>query len=510
VRRGVAEAAGAGRQISLDRVIEVLTDAVVVVDERGEIVLVNAAAEALFGYDRAELVGASVELLLPEHLHELHRGHRAGFVDEPHNRPMGSGLDLTARRKDGGELPVEIGLSAVRTDQGLLVAAVITDITARHRLEEALVQTRKLEAVGRLAGGIAHDFNNMLTAILGYAGFLLAELEEGSRPHHDALEIRAAAQRAADLTRRLLVFSRGLPVSPRVLDLNRRVRDLEVLLARVIGEDVEVEARLDDGVWPVKIDPGQLDQVVTNVVLNARDAMANGGQLTIETRNVTVEPGWPDLPAGGEFVSLTISDTGAGMDDETRRRALEPFFTTKEPGTSAGLGLATVYGIVDRAGGTVHLYSEPGLGTTVKIYLPRAQEQPAAEGQAEAEPVRGAGSVLLVEDEPAVRGLVSRMLEELGYDVLVAGSPREALETFEACAGGVEVLVTDVVMPELAGTLLAEQLLERSPSLRVLFMSGYTEDVLVRRSGLTPRSAFVEKPFTVGELGRALAELLAR
>jgi hypothetical protein len=502
---------GQGRQVRLDQLIEGLTDAVVVVDERGEIVLVNAKTEELFGYARQELVGGPVEKLLPDELHELHRGHRGGYLREPRNRSMGLGLDLTGRRNDGTRVPVEIGLSAVRTDEGMLIAAVITDIRERRRLEDALAQTQKLEAVGRLASGIAHDFNNLLTAITGYAEFLLGEFDEGTRPFADAREISLAAERAARLTRQLLVFSRSETIQPQVVSLNSLVLELEGLLRRLIGENIEVATGLDHGLWHVKVDPGQFEQVVTNLVINARDAMPTGGQLNLETRNVVLEEGWGDLV--GEFVSLSISDTGEGMSEETRARALEPFFTTKAPGQGTGLGLATVYGIVQQVGGTLTLYSEEGVGTTVKIYLPRSREEATDRARVTPEapgpPPVGAGLILLVEDETAVRSLVSRMLRTLGYDSLVAASAAEAVGLFELHGERISALLTDVVMPQLGGRELSERLLERAPGLRILFMSGYTEDALLRRHDLKARFAFIEKPFTARQLGHALHNLLA-
>ncbi len=270
--------AGAERQVPLDQLIEGLADAVVVVVELGEIVLVNAKTEELFDFARDELVGRPVDMLLPERLHDAHLDHRVAYMHELRSRSMGSGLDLTARRRDGSEVPVEIGLSAVETNDGVLVVAVITDITQRRRLEETLVQTEKLEAIGRLAGGIAHDFNNLLTAII-------RELDEGSRTHRDALEIRTAAQRAAVLTRQLLVFSHTEVVESEVIDLNVRIGDLERLHAGLTGEDIRVVSRLQADLWPVMIDPGQFERVVTNLVLNARDAMPAGGEFTIETKN---------------------------------------------------------------------------------------------------------------------------------------------------------------------------------------------------------------------------------
>ena len=502
--------AGAGRQVPLDQLIEGLTDAVVVADERGEILLVNAKTEELFGFARDELVGRPVEMLLPEQLRDAHLGHRADYMREPRSRSMGSGLSLTARRRDGSDVPVEIGLSAVETDDGMLVVAVITDITQRRRLEETLVQTEKLEAIGRLAGGIAHDFNNLLTAIMGYSGFLIRELDEGSRTRRDALEIRTAAQRAAVLTRQLLVFSHTEVVEPQVIDLNVRIGDLERLHAGLIGEDITLVSRLEPGLWPVMIDPGQFERVVTNLVVNARDAMPAGGELTIETKNVHLDDGWVEVPEG-DFVLMTVEDSGTGMDEETFRHAFEPFFTTKESEQGTGLGLPTVHGIVAHAGGALRLYSELGLGTTVKVYFSRAHEPLTATEKRTLEPIdsiRGSGTVLLVEDEEAVRVLVSRMLESLGYGVFVAADAAEAVELFDRHPDDISVLLTDMVIPQADGRELAERLTSAKPGLSVLYMSGYTKDGLVRRRDLAPHFAFIEKPFTLVELGRALKGLL--
>jgi PAS domain S-box-containing protein len=502
---------GAARQVNLDQLIAGLTDAVVVVDERGEIVFVNARAEELFDFPRDELVGRPVELLLPEQLHHAHLEHRAGYMREPRSRPMGSGLDVTARRRDGSEVPVEIGLSHVQTDDGMLVVAVIADITQRRRLEATLVQTEKLEAIGRLAGGIAHDFNNLLTAIMGYAGFLIRELDEGSRTRRDAIEIRTAAQRAAALTRQLIVFSHTEVVEPEVIDLNVHIGDLESLLAGLISEDTRIESRLQTDLWPVMIDPGQFERVVTNLVLNARDAMPTGGQLKIETKNVSLDDGWLEVPEG-DFVLMTIEDSGTGMDEETFRHAFEPFFTTKEAEKGTGLGLPTVHGIVAHVGGALRLYSELGLGTTVKVYFPRAHEPLTTREERALEPidsVRGSGGVLLVEDDETVRLLVLRMLESLGYGVFVAASPAEASGLFDLHPEEISVLVTDMILPEADGREVAERLTAAAPGLRVLYMSGYTKDALVRRRELAPHFAFIEKPFTLVELGRALQDLLA-
>jgi CheY-like chemotaxis protein/anti-sigma regulatory factor (Ser/Thr protein kinase) len=300
-------------------------------------------------------------------------------------------------------------------------------------------------------------------------------------------------------------------VEPEVIDLNVHIGDLERLHASLIGKDVRVESRLQTGLWPVMIDPGQFGRVVTNLVLNARDAMPTGGQITIETKNVRLDDGWLEVPEG-DFVLMTIEDSGTGMDQETFRHAFEPFFTTKEAEKGTGLGLPTVHGIVANVGGALRLYSEPGLGTTVKVYFPHAHEPMTTREERTLEPidsVRGGGGVLLVEDDDTVRFLVSRMLESLGYGVFVAASPAEASGLFDLHPEEISVLVTDMILPQADGREVAERLTAAAPGLRVLYMSGYTKDALVLRRELSPHFAFIEKPFTLVELGRALQDLLA-
>ncbi|HVE79292.1 MAG TPA: ATP-binding protein [Gemmatimonadaceae bacterium] len=391
--------------------------------------------------------------------------------------------------------------------------ASFRDVTSRRQLEEQLRQAQKMEAVGRLAGGIAHDFNNLLTVIKGHADLLAGELDPGD-PHHDDLEqIRGAATRAAGLTRQLLAFGRKQLLAPRALDLGETVRDVEGMLRRLIGEDVDIVTALGPRLGTVMADAGQLEQVLMNLAVNARDAMPGGGRLVIETANVRLDGAYLErrpMVGAGEYVMLAVSDTGVGMDAQTAARAFEPFFTTKEVGRGTGLGLATVYGIVKQSGGYVWCYSEPGMGTTFKVYLPRvdtAAVRPAAEP-----PAAGGGSetVLLVEDEPAVRRLAARILTRLGYRVMEAPNGRAALDLAERHEGPIHLVLTDAVMPEMSGAALSARLADVRPEARVLFMSGYTDDDIVRRGVLRAEHELIQKPFTADVLARRVREVLDR
>lgn len=370
-----------------------------------------------------------------------------------------------------------------------------------------------MEAVGRLAGGVAHDFNNLLTAISGHAQILLEDLPADDPARADIEEISRAADRAADLTRQLLAFSRKQMLRPQVLDPNALIGEIQKMLRRLIGEDIELITRLAPDLGAVRADPGQLEQVIMNLAVNARDAMPTGGRLLIETRNV--ELGEDDARRlaplqPGPHVVLIVSDTGAGMDESTRERIFEPFFTTKEKGKGTGLGLSTVYGIVQQSGGHIWVYSEPGQGTTFKIYLPRVDARPeAAPAPSDADGAHnGREVVLLVEDEDAVRSLARRILEKRGYTVLTARTGPEALRIAERHDGPIHLILTDVVMPEMSGRELAERIAPTRPDARTLFMSGYTEDDVLRRGVLNEGAAFLEKPFTPSALAQKVREVL--
>ena len=387
------------------------------------------------------------------------------------------------------------------------------DITERKQLEEQFHQAQKMEAVGRLAGGVAHDFNNLLTAILGSADLVLDSLTPGVPAREELEEIRKAALRAADLTRQLLAFSRQQVIAPTALNPNEVVANMDKLLRRLLGEDVELRTRLTPDLVTVKADPSQLEQVVLNLAVNARDAMPNGGKLTIETQNVELDAAYVRghiSAQPGPYAMIAVSDTGVGMDAATQARIFEPFFTTKEIGKGTGLGLATVYGIVKQSGGWIWVYSEPGQGTTFKIYLPRVTEAvpPAAVTPAPPASVRGSETILLVEDDEMIRNLVQKVLQANGYRVLVAANGRDAEQVAGQHDGPIHLLVTDVVMPGMNGREVAERLAAARAGVRVLYLSGYTDDAIVHHGVLEPGVAFLQKPFTPAVLGRRVREVL--
>ncbi len=414
-----------------------------------------------------------------------------------------------------GQLAIGVALGALLIlALGLLGATVDRWLRQRAELAERRQQSQKLEAIGQLAGGIAHDFNNLLTAILGNAAFVLASTAPDDPRHADIREIERAATRAAELTHQLLAFGRKQVLRPTPLDLNATLAHTMRMLTRLVGEHIDITVVPEQALWEVQADPAQLEQVIVNLVVNARDAMPDGGKLTIETQNVTLQPGSTSQHIGapaGDYVLIAFTDTGIGMDPATQDRIFEPFFTTKALGKGTGLGLATVYGIVRQSGGSISVYSEPNRGTTFKVYLPRVTESvPAAsESVGPAATTSGTETVLVVEDEEAVRQLAARTLFVRGYTPLVANTGEEALRLSKQYPGSIHLLLTDVVLPRMSGSRLAESLSATRPDIRVLYMSGFAENAIIHHGVLQPGTDFIQKPFTPHALAVKLREIFA-
>ncbi len=515
--------------------LEGAPDAIVCVVGSGRIALVNAQTERLFGYRRDELVGQPVEILVPDMVREAHRAHRDRYTADPNPRPMGAGMELSARRRDGSTFPTEISLSAIDTDDGLLVIAAIRDMTERLelraererlrsqaervKLERQLQQSQRLESLGQLAGGVAHDFNNLLAVISNYAAFVGEEVaKDGSQVdwrsvRGDVRQIELAAGRAAELTRQLLAFARRDVVQPRPLDLNEVIAGVEQLLIRTLGEHVILKTDLAPQLCAVLADPGQIEQVLVNLAVNARDAMPSGGTLVVQTSVTEVDDAHAASRVGlpsGQYVGIKVSDTGIGMPRDVIDRAFEPFFTTKPKDQGTGLGLATVYGIVTQAHGYVQIYSEPGIGTTVTILLPATGHDVRAEQPPEWQPGAGAGeTVLIVEDEPAMREVTRRILSRRGYNVIAAASGHEAIEIAADHPGDIDVLLTNVVMPRMLGKEAAERIRALRPGVKVLFMSGYAQGVLDSRGVVEAGVRLIEKPFAEARLLTMLGQIIA-
>jgi len=624
--------------------LETLPDAIVAVDRAGTIVQVNSQTQELFGYDRDELIGQKVEMLVPENYRREHHHHRENFAQTPKARRMGAGLDLFGRRRNGSEFPVEISLSPVSTEHGIFVLSAIRDISDRKQIEEELRraheelyqktveqlgesrsrlasiidssedaiisksldgtitswnkgaeriygytpeevigknisllaptdhpdeipeilrkisrgesvehdesvrvtkdgrhldvsisvsplrdakgdiigasaierditaqkraegqihQSQKMEAIGRLAGGVAHDFNNILGIINACAEFLRDRLDPAAESSKYIENIKKSIERGSSLTRQLLTFSRSSVIQPCVLDLNERLKDVGKLLRPLMGDDVEILIVSKSPTAVVEADPGQLDQIVVNLAVNARDAMPRGGKFILETRAERFDEGFAEqhqAMSAGKYVVLAVSDTGNGMDEATASRIFEPFFTTKEMGKGTGLGLATVYGIVKQSAGHILVYSELGHGTTFKIYLPSADHKIGLETKpSEVEtvsPKRQGTTILLVEDDEIMRSLTRQLLQEHGYTVVEADDGKSALEWVESHPGPIDLLLTDVVMRRMSGPELVERLNASQPNLKVVFMSGYTGELIAEREVLKRGITLLEKPFS--------------
>jgi PAS domain S-box-containing protein len=487
-------------------------DAIVACTLEGAIRSWNHGAERVFGYMAEEVIGRPFHMLIPpDRLDEFPQ-----TLTAVRRGDSLANYETVRLRKDGRKISVSLTDSPIRGEGGRItgLSSIARDITERKRLEEDLLQSQKMDAVGRLAGGIAHDFNNILTAILGYSDLIIGQLDERQWMYKHLTEIRKAADFAASLTHQLLAFSRRQPLFLRVFHINDSVRNMEKMLRRVIGEHIQIVTQLDAEIGRLKADPGQLEQVLLNLCVNARDAMPKGGTITIATKDVTyfVDDFYSvnEMPAG-EYVKLTVTDTGTGMTPEVKKHIFEPFFTTKEKGHGTGLGLATCYGIVKQTGGYITVDSTADVGSTFSIYLPRVEEsgEKANIRKEVGQLPGGTETVLYVEDEITVRSLTSHVLRRLGYTVLEASDGKQARDLVEGTnARNIALLFSDVVLPDAGGSELASWFKTQNPETRILFTSGYVDENILKRHGLQPGTAFLQKPFTPAELARKVRDVI--
>ena len=490
-----------------------ISESVIACDPMGRVIFLNPAAHDLTGWSPEEAQGHPLSMILSI-VNEVSRQPIEDSADKalPEGVVVGFSNPKVLISKDGSERLIDDRAAPIRDEKGNIVGVVLVlrDISNFKRLEKQFLQAQKMEAVGRLAGGVAHDFNNLLTIISGYSEILM----QRDFPNKEMLkEIQKAGERAASLTRQLLAFSRQQVLAPEVLSLNTVVGSTEKMLRRLIGEDVRLDTVLDPSLGRVQADPGQMEQVIMNLAVNARDAMPQGGRLTIKTRNADLDEKYAQahpeiLP--GRYVMLVVSDTGCGMDKATLAQIFEPFFTTKKPGQGTGLGLATVYGIIKQSGGYIYVDSEPGRGSTFRIFLPQVEATvPRRKSQLGISSSPGGNeTLLLVEDETAVRSLIRTNLEMKGYKVLEAAEGEEALRLAQQHSGPIHLLITDVVMPLMSGRELAERLGPLRSQMKVLYLSGYTDDTVVRHGLLQGEVEFLQKPFTPGVLTRKVREVL--
>jgi two-component system, cell cycle sensor histidine kinase and response regulator CckA len=505
----------AGQQASRHEraLTETAADAMFTIDADGTIRSANPAAGSIFGYSVDELIGRPSTDLLATSLRETANHAREQYLESGTQTMRWSVFETIGRHADGSEFPVEGSFGQYMDDDELLFTSIIRDVSERKALENQLLQAQKMEAVGQLAGGVAHDFNNMLTAIGGFAELIAEDRDDAADRSYAVEAIRAATERAAGLTRQLLAFSRRQRLEPTIVSLNDTIRRIEPLLRRLLGEQVELVVHLADGPWLVLADPSQLETVVVNLAINGRDAMPDGGTLTIKTANLDLDATGarqsPTIPAG-PYAIVSVSDTGTGIDPATLSHIFEPFFTTKDFGGGTGLGLSSAHGVIEQSGGRILVDSEAGRGTTFRVYLPRAT---GAVVERTAAPVAlrapGTGTILVAEDEPVVRDLILTTLRRAGYTVLTAADGRRAMELIDADGDGIDLLVSDVVMPHIGGLELADLVRVRRPGLPIILISGYSEDLLSAdrgREGVT----VLAKPFTAQRLTELVGDTLAR
>jgi PAS domain S-box-containing protein len=494
---------------TLQALIHAAPVGITIVGQKGDVQLWNPAAERMFGWSKAEVLGEQLPWSRAEECGESASELSAVLQGQTHEV-----LPTRRLKKDGTLLDVNLSAAPLRNSEGTIFGAmsILADLTEQKRLEERLRQAQKMEAVGQLSGGIAHDFNNLLTVIIGYSEILLAQSAPGGQVHELQEQIHKAGERAAALTRQLLAFGRKQTLQVKILDINAVVQDMAKMLRRMIGEDIEMVIQPDPRLGHVKADLAQIEQILMNLASNARDAMPNGGTLTVRTANIELDESQSCLDSEippNSYVMLTVTDTGNGMTEATRQHVFEPFFTTKEVGKGTGLGLATVYGIVKQSNGHIEVDSEVGRGTTFRIYLPRLGE-PTATSNDQPSPsgiLRGKETVLLVEDEDAVRLLVTHALKSNGYNVLSASSGEEALKLCREHSE-IALMVTDVIMPQMNGVQLAELATSFRENLKVLYMSGYTNNILENHGAFDSTTAFLPKPVSPRVLAKKVREVL--
>jgi PAS domain S-box-containing protein len=501
------------REAMFHDLFEAAPDGILLVDAEGIVTLANAEAERVFGYDHGALAGVRIDTLFPSDGHDNAALPPHAYFAKPEKRRMGEGHDLHARRKDGAELPVDVSFAPFSLEGHQIALGVIRDMTAQRSVEAQLRQAQKMEAVGRLAAGVAHDFNNILSVILSYAEMMEDDLGPEEPLRASAEEIRAAGLRAVDLTRQLLTFSRQQVSVAAIVDLDHTVAEMESMLRRLLGAHVKLTVLAGANPWKVRVNVGELQQVVMNLAVNARDAMPDGGSLTIESKKVDLDADYAATHhdvVPGPYVMLAVTDTGVGIDKETQGRIFEPFFTTKALTKGTGLGLATVFGIVKQSRGHIWVYSEPGVGTTFRVYLPReiGSTEPSPSQPPRADVSRGTETILLVEDDDHVRAVALGILRRNGYVVLEAPNGGEALLICEQHKATIHLLLTDVVLPRMSGRQLAERLAMTRTDMKVLFMSGYTDDAILQHGILNSDVEYLEKPFTPASLARKVREVL--
>lgn len=502
-----------GQAHKLQAMLESAVDAVITINSSGQIETVNPAAEELFRYEREEFIGRNVNFLMPDPYHSEHDGYIRSYLETGRRKIIGIGRQVIGRRSDGSTFPMHLSVSEFEVDGVRHFTGIIHDMTAQIEAENALRHAQKMDAMGQLTGGIAHDFNNLLTVIVGNLEMLDAKLSD-PRQRELLKEALEAADLGARLTNRLLAFARRSLLEPKVVDLNMLVIGLTDMLHRTLGETIGLSTALGREMWPTRVDPSQVESAIVNLAVNARDAMQDGGRLVIETRNVEIDDAYAASEPGllaGDFVRLSVSDTGTGMSPAVRERAFEPFFTTKEMGRGTGLGLSMVYGFAKQSGGHATLYSEEGLGTTVNIYLPRLHSGVAVAAADVGQPDMQAGTgevVLVVEDDDRVRRLTIARLEELGYGVLEATGGASALDLL-AQGRQVDLVFSDLVMPGgMSGYDLAAQVRSLYPGIKVLLTSGYAEELANSDRLMSEQLKVLRKPYRLAELARSIEETL--